>query len=285
MVKTTTSRAALRFVGGHVTLHVAPLGEVLPTVRTLERLGTVVAQPVPLQAVQGEEALGALGAQVGPLASVRARVHVQVTLAGEALSAADAGVRRLARVAAGVQQQLARRQEGLAARGAQIVPLAPVHLHVPGDARLAEALPANGAQGEGPLVQPLVLPERVTAQEGLLALGAGEVAALLVQPLVLVVAREAGEALLALAAAVREAVEPDVGLQLIRVLEHFAALAAFGLVLREVFADGPGAQEAFVFGRRLLPSPLRFVLRVAPLLGTLSNFCSAIFKILVPLFL
>lgn len=101
------SRAALWLVGGHVTLHVAPLGEVLPAVRTLEWLGAVVAQPVPLQAVQGEEALGALGAQVGPLAGVRARVHIQVTLAGETLAAADAGVRRLTRVAAGVQQQLA----------------------------------------------------------------------------------------------------------------------------------------------------------------------------------
>lgn len=129
-----------------------------------------------------------------------------------------------------------------------------------------------------------MLPEGVAAQEGLLALGAGEVAALLVQPLVLVVAREAGEALLTLATAVRKAVEPDVGLQLIRVLEHFAALAAFGLVLHNVFADGPGAQEALVFGRRLLLSfLLRFVLRVTPLLGALPHFRSAIFKILVPL--
>lgn len=133
-------------------------------------------------------------------------------------------------------------------------------------------------------MQPLMLPEGVAAQEGLLALGAGEVAALLVQPLMLVVAREAGEALLTLATAVCKAVEPDVGLQLIRVLEHFAALATFGLVLHDVFADGPGAQEALVFGRRLLLSPLRFVLRVTPLLGALPHFRSAIFKILASLF-
>lgn len=129
-----------------------------------------------------------------------------------------------------------------------------------------------------------MLPERVAAQEGLLALGAGEVAALLVQPLVLVVTREAGEALLALAAAVCEAVEADVGLQLIRVLEHFVALGTFGLVLCEGFGDGPGAQEAFVFGRRLLPSPLGFGLRIGRLLAAFSNFCSANCKILVHLF-
>lgn len=279
-----TSHAALLPVSGHVTLHVTPLGKLLPAVGTLEGLGTIVTQPVPLQAIQREETLGALGAQVRSLAGVRARVHVQVTLAGEALAAADAGVRRLARVAAGVQQQLARRQEGLAAGGAQVVPLASVHLHVPGDPGLAEALPADGAQRKGPLVQPLVLPEGVAAQEGLLALATGKVAALLVQPLVLVVARQAGEALLALAAAVCKAVESDVGLQLIWVLEHFVALGTFDLVLREVFADGPGAQEAFVFSRQQLPSLLRFGLRIARLLAALWNYCSAILKILVYLF-
>lgn len=159
-----------------------------------------------------------------------------------------------------------------------------MHLHVPGDAGLAEALPADGAQREGPLVQPLVLPEGVAAQEGLLALGAGEVAALLVQPLVLVVARQAGEALIALATAVGEAVESEVGLQLIRVLKHFVALGAFGLVLCEAFADRPGAQEAFVFSRRLLPSPLRFRLQIVRLLAALWNFYNVIFKILVHFF-
>lgn len=108
LVRAPTSRSALLLVSGHVTLHVAPLGELLPAVGTLEGLGAVVTQTVPLQAVHGEEALGALGAQVRPLTGVRARVHVQVTLAGEALAAADAGVWRLTRVAAVVQQQLAR---------------------------------------------------------------------------------------------------------------------------------------------------------------------------------
>lgn len=279
------SRAALLLVGAHVALHVAPLGEAPPAVGTLERLGAVVAQPVPLQAVEREEALGALGARVGPLARVRARVYVQVTLAGEALAAADAGVGRLARVAAAVQQQLARRQEGLAARGAQVVPLAAVHLHVAGDAALAEAPPADGAQGGGPLVQPLVLPERVAAQEGLLARGAGEAAAPLVQPLVLVVAREAAEALLALAAAVGRAVQPRVGLQLIGVLEHLAALAALVLVLGQVSGDGPAAQEALVFSGRLLPSPLRSVLRVEPLPDAFLCFRCAGWKTVVGLFL
>lgn len=74
------------------------------------------------------------------------------------------------------------------------------------------------------------------------------------------------------------------GLQLIRVLEYFVALGAFGLVLCEVFADGPGAQEAFVFSRRLLPSLLHFGLQIDHLLVTFSSFCSAPCMNLVHLF-
>lgn len=84
------------------------LGEFSVTVWTLEGFDAVVAQHVSLEAVEREEALGALRAQVRTLARVGAGVDVQVTLVREPLPAVRAGVRRLARVRARVQQQLPR---------------------------------------------------------------------------------------------------------------------------------------------------------------------------------
>lgn len=80
------------------------------------------------------------------------------------------------------------------------------------DAGFAETLTADGAQGGGAFVQPLMLLERVAAQESLFALAAGEIPPFLVQPLVLIITRQTGEPLLTLAAAVGVAVEPEVSL-------------------------------------------------------------------------
>lgn len=83
------------------------LGEFSRTVRTLKWFHPVVAENVSLQAVQCEETLRALRAQVGTLPCMRAHVNVEVALAGETLPTLGAGVRRLARVCPRVQQQLA----------------------------------------------------------------------------------------------------------------------------------------------------------------------------------
>lgn len=87
-----------------------------------------------------------------------------------------------------------------------------MHLHVSRDAGFAETLTADGAQGRGAFVQPLMLLERVAAQESLFTLAAGEISPFLVQPLVLIITRQTGEPLLALAAAVGVAVEPEMSL-------------------------------------------------------------------------
>ena len=243
-----------------------------------------MAERVSLQAVQSEEALGALGALVGALPRVGARVDDQVTLAGEALPAAAAGVRQLARVGARVQQQLPRRQEGLPARGAQVILLPSVHLHVSGDARLAEALPTDGAQVGGALVQPLVLLQGVTAQESLVALAAGEYPASLVEPLVLVIPRRAGEALLTLVAVVPEAVELHVGLQLIRVFEDLVTRQALGLFLREDFVHRPRAQEPLVLARGSFLSSPFLVFQVVFLLLAFPFLSGAVLLFAFPLF-
>lgn len=222
-------------VGGEMPFHVPLLGEFFVAARTLERLLSVVAEQVPLHAAQREEALRAQRALVRPLPRVGAHVHQQVPLGGEALAALGAGVGRFARVGPGVEQQLPRGQKGLPALGAQVVLLPSVHLHVPHEAALAETLPADGAGVGGTVVQPLVLPEGISAQEALVALAADVVASLLVDPLVLIVAREADEALLTLDAAVGEAVEPHVIGQLVREFKDLLTHGAFGVFLRVVF--------------------------------------------------
>lgn len=50
--------------------HVPHLGELFVALRTLERLHPVVAERVPLQTVQREEAFGALGAEVRAVSRV-----------------------------------------------------------------------------------------------------------------------------------------------------------------------------------------------------------------------
>ena len=116
-----------------------------------------------------------------------------------------------------------------------------MHLHVSGDPRLAEALPTDGAQVGGAFMQPLVLLQRVAAQEALVALAAGKDPPLPVEPLVLVVPRGADEALLTLDAAVRKAVELHVGLQLIGKFKDLFTLQALGFLLGELLVDGSGA--------------------------------------------
>lgn len=235
------------------------LGEFSLTAGTLEGFHPVVAERVSLQAVQREEALGALAAHVRTFPRVRARVHVQVALAGETLPAVRAGVRHLARVRPGVQQQLPGGQKGLPARGAQVVLLPFVHLHVSRNSSFAEAFPADGAQVGGALVQALVLLERIVAEESLVALAAGEYPSPLVEPLVLVITRRAGESLLALVAAVREAVELHVSLQLIWKFKNFWAFQAFSFFICKVFVDSPRAEEPLVFPRVLCGSLLFLV--------------------------
>lgn len=267
-----------------MSFQVPLLGEFSLAARTLERFQPIVAERVSLQAVQREEALRALGAQVRTLARVRARVHVQVTLAGEALPAAGARVRQLARVRAVVQQQLAGGQERLPTRGAQVILLPSVHLHVPRDARFAEAFPADGAQVGGARVQPLVLLEGVAAQESLVALAAAEYPSSLVEPLVLIVPRRAGESLLALAAVVPEDVKLPVGLQLIWMLKDLFARQALGLFLREDFVLCSHAQKPFVLACGLFPSPSLLVLQVVPFLFAFPLFSGAVFLLAFPLF-
>lgn len=127
-----------------------------------------------------------------------------------------------------------------------MIPLPSVHLHVPYEAAFAESLPTDGAHVAGPFVQLLVLSERVTAQEGLVALAADEPAAPPVDSLVLVIAREADEASLTLQAAVGEAVQPRVSGELIRKLKNLLALGAFGVFLCKVFVQWSRNQKPSV---------------------------------------
>lgn len=268
-----------------MSLHVSLLGELLLTVRTLERFQPIVAEFVSLEAVQREEALRALGAQVRTLPRVRAVVHVEVALAGEALPAVGAGVRHLPRVGPSVQQQLPGGQERLSACCAQKILLPPVHLHVPCDAAFAKALPADRAQVGGAFVQPFVLLERVVAQEALVALTAGEYPASLVEPLVLIIARRAGESFLTLVATVGESVEPHVSLELIQVFKNLLTHGAFGFLLRDVLGHGPRAQKPFVFPRGLFPSAVFLIFHVVlHLLAFPLSFDSSVFLFLCPLF-
>lgn len=87
-------------MNGHVSFHIPLLREFPVTTWTLEGLHPIVAESVPLQAVQGKETFRALGAQVWTLPSVRACVDDQVTLAGETLPAVVAGVWHLSCVRA-----------------------------------------------------------------------------------------------------------------------------------------------------------------------------------------
>ena len=269
----------VRFMSSQVSLQIALLGEFSLTVRTLERFHPVVAERVSLQAVQREETLRALRAHVRALPGVRARVHVQVTLGGEALPAVRAGVRQLARVRPNVQQQLPGGQKRLPASGAQEIALAPVHLHVSRDARFAEAFPADSAEVRGAFVQLLVLLERMSAQEALVALAADEYPPSLVESLVLIVSRGAGESLLTLAAVVREAVKLHVSLQLIRMFKKLSTLCAFGFLICEVFGHGSRDQKSFVF-----PSTSLLVFQVVLLLLPFSLFFTTFFLFAFPLF-
>lgn len=106
MNNTERPTLTVMFMSCQVSLHVSLLGEFLLAAWTLEWFQPVVAEFVSLEAVQCEETLRALGAQVRTLARVRAVVHVEVTLAGEALPAVGAGVRHLSRVGPSVQQKL-----------------------------------------------------------------------------------------------------------------------------------------------------------------------------------
>lgn len=171
-----------------MSLHVSLLGEFPLAIRTLEWFQPTVAEFVSLEAVQCEETLRALQAQVRTLPCVRAVVHIEVTLAREALPAVGAGVRHLSCVAPSVQQQLPRGQKRLTAYCAQKILLPSVHLHVSHDATFAKALPTDCAQVGGAFMQPFVLLERVAAQESLVALAAGEYPASLVESLVLIIA-------------------------------------------------------------------------------------------------
>lgn len=137
-----------------------------------------------------------------------------------------------------------------------------MHLHVSGDARLAEVLTADVAEVVGTFVQPLVLLERVTAEESLVAQLAGEEPALLVKPLVLVESRLAGEALLTQAAVETECVDLRVSLQLIGMFKDLLTYGAFGFFFREVFVDGSSAQKPFVLPCGLFPFPLFLVFHV-----------------------
>lgn len=105
-----------------------------------------------------------------------------------------------------------------------MIPLPSVHLHVSHEAAFAETLPTDGAHVAGPLVQLLVLPQRVTAQEPLVALATDEFAAPLVDSLVLIIPREAAEAFLTLDAAVWEAVQPHMSGELIRKFKNLLTL-------------------------------------------------------------
>lgn len=82
------------------------LGKLSVAVGAFEGFDSVVAEHVSLQTVQSDEAFGTLCAQIRPFSCVRARVHVEVTLAGEALPAMNAGVWRLTGVSPSVQHQL-----------------------------------------------------------------------------------------------------------------------------------------------------------------------------------
>lgn len=166
-----------------------------------------------------------------------------MALGGEAFATVGAGVRHLARVGPSVKQQLSGGQERLPAHGAQVVLLPSVHLHVSEEAALAEGLPTGGARVAGPSVQLLVLSERVAAQEALVALAADEPAAPGVEPPVLLEAREAEEAFLTLGAAVGEAVQPQVGGELVGKVENLLTLGAFGVFLCEVCVHCSGHQE------------------------------------------
>lgn len=59
-----------KFMRCHVSFHVPHLGELFVALRTLERFHPVVAEHVPLQTVQGEEAFGALDTGIRPVSRV-----------------------------------------------------------------------------------------------------------------------------------------------------------------------------------------------------------------------
>lgn len=159
-----------------------------------------------------------------------------------------------------------------------------MHLHVSRDARFAEAFPADSAEVRGAFVQPLVLLERIAAQEALVALAADEYPPSLVESLVLIVSRRAGESLLTLAAVVREAVKLHVSLQLIRMFKKLSTLCAFGFLLHEVFAHGSRDQKSFVFPRGLFTSTPLLVFQVVPLLLPFLLFFYAFYLFAFPLF-
>lgn len=251
-----------------MSFHVALLGEFPVAAGTLERLHPVVAEGVPLEAVQGKETFGALGAQVRALPRVGAGVDDEVTLAGEALPAVDAGVRHLARVRAVVQPQLPGGQKRLPACGAEEVPFASVHLHVSDEAVFAEVSGADDAEIGGTFMQPLVLLESVAAQESLVALLTCELAPSLVKSLMVIISRLAREPFLALNAAVAEGVELHVRRQLIRMFKCFLTRWAFSFCFREASVHRPRTQKPFIFPCGLFSLPPTFVLRSVLLLVT-----------------
>lgn len=159
-----------------------------------------------------------------------------------------------------------------------------MHLHVSRDARFAEAFPADSAEVRGAFVQPLVLLERIAAQEALVALAADEYPPSLVESLVLIVSRRAGESLLTLAAVVHEAVKLHVSLQLIRMFKKLSTLCAFGFLLCEVFAHGSRDQKSFVFPCGLFPSTSLLVFQVVLLLLPFQLFFNTFFLLAFPLF-
>lgn len=168
---------------------------------------------VVLEGLLVAEALGALGAGVGPLASVRPLVLQEVMLLGEVLAALGAVVGPLARVDALVLQEMVLADETLPADGAGVRTLPGVDAVMVGElGLLAEGLLALAAL-VGPLagVSPLVPQEVGGPGEVLPALGAeeGHLALAGVDPLVHDEADLQAEAPPALAAG--EGPLPDVG--------------------------------------------------------------------------
>lgn len=268
---------AVRFMSCHVSFHIPLLGEFPVTVWTLERFDPVVAERVPLETVQGKETFGALRAQVWTISRVRACVDDEVTLAGEALPTVDAGVRHLTRVRPIVQPQLPGREERLSAGGAQEVPFPLVHLHVSNEAVFAEVSFTDVAKVGRTFMQALVLLERITTQEPLVALLTGELSPSFVKSLMVIVPRLACKSFLAINAAVAEGMELHVCLKLVRMFKSLLARWAFEFFFCEAFLHRSRTQEPFIFSCGLFPFSPTFVFRSVLLLVMFPLFVDTVF--------